>query len=248
MRSLDAALRLAGQGIASFPCNNEKRPTCPHGFKDATADPQQLRALCRDFPGVLIGVPTGEVNGFDVLDIDPKHSEAREWWSKNRDDLMPTRVHRTRSGGLHLLYRYTPGIRCSAGKLALGVDIRTTGGYIIHWPSAGYPVLNDGPISEFPAWLIKALRPPPPPPPRPTLYVPDERALLGLIRCVVGAPEGQRNATTFWAGCRAGEMVASGTLSEADAIAFLVEAASRAGLPQSEALRAARNGLCAARR
>jgi hypothetical protein len=52
----------------------------------------------------------------------------------------------------------------------------------------------------------------------------------------------------FWGACRAGEIVADGKLSESVAIALLIEAASRTGLPRDEALRRARSGLRAVRR
>src|SRR5215467_5790459 len=116
-------------GLACFPCNwVSKAPTKPkdsggQGYKDATRDPDVLRELWREFPGGLIGVATGEINGFDVVDVDPKHPAAREWWAENRDALMPTRVHRTRSGGLHVLFKHTSGLRCSASKITKGVDI-----------------------------------------------------------------------------------------------------------------------------
>jgi hypothetical protein len=124
--ALDSALELAEQGKTSFPCNwFSKAPTKPkarggQGYKDATEDPAALRKFWKEFPGGLVGVPTGETNGFDVLDIDPKHAAAREWWSETRDALLPTRAHRTRSGGLHLLFTHAPGIKCSASKIAQG--------------------------------------------------------------------------------------------------------------------------------
>jgi len=240
--ALEAALRLAEQGIPCFPCADSKRPTCPNGFYDATTNPEALRALWAAHPGSLVAVRTGETSDLTVLDIDPKHIEARIWWDENRAALPATRIHRTRSGGLHVLFRYVSGLKCSAGKLALGIDIRSEGGYVIWWPAYGCPVLNDVPTAAAPDWLIEALRPPPSPSPRP-VSVPDDRALFGLIRTVAGAAEGERNAITFWAACRAGEMVAAGVLPEETAIALIVEAASRAGLPQAEALRTARSGL-----
>jgi hypothetical protein len=56
------------------------------------------------------------------------------WWFSHRDRLPLTRVHRTRSGGLHLIFRHVPDVRCSAGRIAPGIDVRGDGGYIIWWP------------------------------------------------------------------------------------------------------------------
>jgi Bifunctional DNA primase/polymerase, N-terminal len=248
MRALDAALELSARGLYCFPCADSKRPTCPNGFKDAAADPEQLRTLWAAHPGTLIGVPTGDVSGITVLDIDPKHLEALAWWAENRERLPTTRVHRTRSSGLHLLFQHVPGIKCSAGKLARGIDIRNDGGYVVWWPGSGYPVLHDGPIAGMPLWLSRRLLPPPHRPKVPISIHNDQRALRGLIRVVATARQGERNQITYWAACRAGEMVVAGKLSESDAVALLVEAASRTGLCRDEALRTVRSGLRAVRR
>jgi Bifunctional DNA primase/polymerase, N-terminal len=64
------AVSLIDQGLPCFPCHDDKRPASPHGFRDATRDAEALRELWMRYPGTLIGVPTGEVSGFDVLDID----------------------------------------------------------------------------------------------------------------------------------------------------------------------------------
>jgi hypothetical protein len=60
---------------------------------------------------------------------------------------------------------------------------------------------------------------------------------------VAGAREGERNSLTFWCACRAGEMVAAGVLSATTAIAVIAEAATRSGLPRTEAERTARSGV-----
>jgi len=33
---------LEGRALPIFPCRFDKRPTCPHGFKDAVADPKAI--------------------------------------------------------------------------------------------------------------------------------------------------------------------------------------------------------------
>jgi hypothetical protein len=156
-----AAADLAMQGHSVFPCHIDKRPACPHGFHDASTDWADVVRLWMEHPGVLVGVATGAPSQISVLDIDAKHREAQEWWAANRTRLLPTRVHRTRSGGLHLVYGDYAGLKCSAAKIAKGVDVRADGGYVIWWPAAGLQVLCDGPIAPWPEWLMEALNPPP---------------------------------------------------------------------------------------
>ena len=75
------------------------------------------------------------------------------WWASHRDRLPVTRVHRTRSGGLHLVFQHAPDIRCSAGRIAPGIDVRGNGGYVIWWPATGLPVLSNAPFAPWPDWL-----------------------------------------------------------------------------------------------
>jgi hypothetical protein len=62
---------LSGKLLPCFPCGGGKRPTTPHGFQDATCCPIKFAKLCSIYPGRLIGVPTGETSGLDILDVDP---------------------------------------------------------------------------------------------------------------------------------------------------------------------------------
>jgi hypothetical protein len=242
---LIAALRLASGGLPVFPCTkSNKCPCTPHGFKDASTDPAVIENLWRQHPGELIGVPTGDASGFDALDLDPRHVQAKDWWRENQHRIPRTRTHKTRSGGLHLLFRHDDRIRCGAGRIALGVDTRATGGYIVWWPATDLPV-RDVPIAAWPDWLIAALQP------KLSSWrssssaksTPDHRALAGIIRAVAGAAEGTRNTVLFWAGCRAGEMVASGLIGVNTAAAILTEAATRAGLPRRAAEDTALRGI-----
>jgi hypothetical protein len=134
--ALDAALKLAEQGIPSFPCRENKAPATLRGFYSATTDANALRCLWREYPGPLVGVPTGSVSGFDVLDLDfGRHQEAVDWWCANKSGIPITCIHRTRSGGIHCLFQHDDGARSVNGWLETGVDVKASGGYIIHWPS-----------------------------------------------------------------------------------------------------------------
>ena len=42
-----------------FPCRPNKKPYTEHGFKDATMDIAEVKALWKQYPGALIGIPTG---------------------------------------------------------------------------------------------------------------------------------------------------------------------------------------------
>jgi hypothetical protein len=241
---LTAAHKLAAGGTLAFFCLSDKRPACPGGFKTATSDPEKLPEIWRQYPGPLIGVPAGIVCGFDVLDLDPRHPEAKEWYSENRSRLPRTRAHRTRSGGLHLLFRHDDTVHCTAGKIALGVDTRGAGGYIIWWPAAGFPVLSDAALAPWPEWLLAELRSKPQSAKATsTTDVNGDGWLRGLARSVANATEGQRNSVLFWASCRAGAAVRDGKVAEAFVIDVLVEAATHAGLTEREAARTIRSGM-----
>src|ERR1700674_4689062 len=109
MDSLMRALSLLGNGLPCFPCGIAKKPTTSRGFKDATCDPATLCELWKKYPGPLVGVPTGETSGLDVLDLDPRHG-GDAWLAEHKHRLPSTQVHRTRSGGSHLLFRHQHGI------------------------------------------------------------------------------------------------------------------------------------------
>jgi hypothetical protein len=122
--ALAAARTLGAMGYAVFPCRPDKRPSTPAGFKAAVLDWHAIEELWRRYPGELVGVATGAMSGIAVLDIDAKHNTARVWWSENRERLLPARVHRTRSGGFHLVYKHRSGLNCSVSKIAHGIDVR----------------------------------------------------------------------------------------------------------------------------
>ena len=153
-RQLLAALSYAENLLwAVFPCHNVdaagccscgrrdcdspgKHPHTSHGLQDATKDPEQIRTWWKRWPDANIGVPTGAVSGFDVLDIDPRHggNESLEELEREHGKLPETVEAITGGGGRHILFKHKGGVRNSAGRLP-GLDVRGEGGYIIVAPS-----------------------------------------------------------------------------------------------------------------
>lgn len=240
----------AALSLPVFPCRSDpdphrdKRPANIHGFKEAVTGRARVKELFSRYPGELIGVPTGAVSGFDVLDLDTaRHSTARAFLQAVK--LPATRAHQTQSGGLHILFRCYAGLRCSAGtKHRKGVDIRADGGYIIWWPAAGYAV-NPLPIEPWPDNLVGRFLPPPPPS-APREITPAEFSdakLGGLIRRVATAANGERNNLLFWGACRLGEMIDAGQIGRRAAEELLISAADNTGLDRISASRTIASGL-----
>lgn len=154
--ALRTAIELAKRGVPVFPCAHTKNPLTPNGHKDATTDIAIIERWWRRSPSAIVGVPTGHITQWLVVDIDP---DGRQWFRDNEHRLNAKRIHRTKRG-YHLLYRMpSKPIVNSAGKIAKGVDVRAEGGYVIWWPAAGMPTqgeLDD--IGDIPEWLLSELR------------------------------------------------------------------------------------------
>jgi hypothetical protein len=226
-------------GVPVFPCGGNKRPVVETGFKAATADAGEIVAMFARPGAELIGMPTGRASGLIAIDIDirPGHT-GMDWLTENENALPETRTHKTRSGGLHLLFLAPEGveIRNSASRLAPGVDVRGEGGYIILPPSPGYAVADDSEPAEMPRWLIRACLPPepqaapvqPPAPRQATRHGGTAYGLKGLdneCHAVTRAPFGRQEPALNEAGLKVGALIAGGELEEGPAVAELLAAA-----------------------
>lgn len=133
------------------------------GFHTATTNQAKIERWAAAYPGCNWGIPTGQRSGFDVLDLDGDEGLAwLESYEKGHRPLPLTPRQRTGSGGLHVLFASGHGLRCSAGQIASGVDIRSDGGYIVVAPSihpetnepyAWEVRLGDVPLAPWPAKL-----------------------------------------------------------------------------------------------
>lgn len=246
---IDKALELARAGIPVFPCAATKVPATPRGFKDASTDPDDVRALFVAYPGELIGACTGVASGFDVLDLDAK-PEGKAWWTENRRRFPRTRIYRTRSGGFHLLFKHDDAVRCTAGRIARGVDTRADGGYVIWWPATGLPIASHAPPAPWPEWLLAELRPDPPAPWIDIAVVLAAKisgigrreeawaatALEGLASDLAGMAPGSRNHSLNAVAYRLGRMIARGWLDRTAVENVLIKCCIDNGLVADDGL------------
>jgi Bifunctional DNA primase/polymerase, N-terminal/Primase C terminal 1 (PriCT-1) len=137
MLILKAARAFAEKGLAVFPClPRDKRPATRHGVKDATTDPIEIENWWQQEPNFNIAIATGAVSGVFVIDIDGGDAEAELRKLEARHGELPATVESITARGRHLFFKCpdTP-VRNSAGKIATGIDVRATGGYVIAPPS-----------------------------------------------------------------------------------------------------------------
>ncbi|WP_411081711.1 bifunctional DNA primase/polymerase [Streptomyces sp. cmx-18-6] len=232
-----------------------------HGVHDATTDPAAVRALFAAAPratgyGIACGRAPHRLIGVD-LDVDTAHGNdsvgaLRQLALQHLFTIPPTVTVLTPSGGRHLWLTGPADatVPNSAGRLAPGIDIRGSGGYLVGPGSVtahGRYRLAPGTAHLTPAPCPRALLRLLTPPPRPATnaggagtgtgtgtstgasQAPGRRG-EGLIQFVLAAHEGQRNTRLFWAACRAYEHGFGDALADA-----LTDAAVRTGLTEREA-------------
>jgi len=142
-------------------------------------------------------------------------------------------------------------VRNSAGKVAEGIDVRGTGGYIVAPPSP-HPsgrfyewATGRGPDElvpvAAPSWLLKRVRREPeatflapfdPPDMHGSRYV--EAAIRAECDELARTPKGQRNEALNRAAFSLGRFIATGEASAPDIARQLAYAAARAGLSETE--------------
>jgi hypothetical protein len=161
---LDAGLRAAARGCAIFPCNGKKIPLTLHGFKDASSDEKQIKAWAEQYSGALWGyaVPKSIV----VLDLDMKYGKNGKLEFAKLQGCKPEEFDAPRvitgTGGVHL-YTDATGrdFKNTADIIALGVDTKTEGGYVIIPSGDGFyrwERAADTPKPPTPQWAEVALR------------------------------------------------------------------------------------------
>ena len=146
---LEAALTYASWGWPVFPLVAlRKNPATPDGFYNATTDTDQIKEWWAKDPNYNIGIPTGEVSGIVVFDIDPRNGGDDSWPIFQRelgnvpDDAM---CQLTAGGGEHYVAQWYEGLKSC--KPRPGIDFLSTGNYFVASPSFVIPT-KDGTIES----------------------------------------------------------------------------------------------------
>ena len=108
-----------------------------------------------------VGIVTGPLSGVLVLDVDGPEGEAE--LQKYGHPVTP--MVRTASGGLHLYFRHPEQHVRTGIRVAPGLDVKASGGYVVAPPSVGangrsYEWIvsaDDASLADPPEWLLNIL-------------------------------------------------------------------------------------------
>ena len=166
---LQTARALAEKGLAIFPCRpRDKRPATLNGLNDATTDPIEIENWWHQNPNYNIAIATGAVSGIFVVDLDGADAEAELRKLEAQHGELPATVESITGRGRHLFFKWpeTP-VRNSAGRIATGIDVRATGGYVIAPPSIhpsgrrySWSVDSAASFAAAPEWLLSIIAAP----------------------------------------------------------------------------------------
>jgi bifunctional DNA primase/polymerase-like protein len=169
-RLLRAALAYAERGWFIFPLlPRSKDPLTPHGFKDASRNPEHVRRWWTATPGANLGLWPGP-SGLVVVDGDGPVGEATLTARGLTAEPTLTVVTGRADGGRHL-YFAGPTTPIEATTLGPGTTVRHFKGYVVAPPSVhpetGATYRWAGQVTDLralPAAVLDALRAPAPSP------------------------------------------------------------------------------------
>jgi hypothetical protein len=227
----EAAAGYSKQGLRVFPLHHvatsacscgksgctspAKHPRTKSGLKNATVEQGKIDWWWRRWPLANIGIRTGAVSGFVVIDIDPRHGGDKSLDALTAENgPLPATVESKTGDGTHFAFQH-PGLKIrNRTHFRPGIDVRGDGGYIVAPPSmhisgrcyAWVPGRAPGEIdfAPLPEWLLELLVSPVSvgEAERTTAAAPDEHSSLldaaaRYIAKAGGVAEGQRNSAAF---------------------------------------------------
>lgn len=134
----DAQLVAKLWGWKVFPANPENKAPLIKDWKNRASNKETvINRLFAPFPNAMVAIPTGPINGITVIDFDIRDSYNGVSNFIQEGYMIPkTAGAKTPSGGFHLYFDSgNQSIPNSVSKLAIGVDVRGDGGYVIAPPS-----------------------------------------------------------------------------------------------------------------
>jgi hypothetical protein len=133
MNTLQTALKYAEMGMSVIVAAKDKTPLAPWGiYQKRKATPDEIKGWFKQFDNPNIGIVTGEISNLLVVDCDSQ--EAIDQVEETIPDNMTIPTATTPRGGRHYYFSHTEGLSNKA-NYSEGLDVRTSGGYIIAPPS-----------------------------------------------------------------------------------------------------------------
>lgn len=165
-----------------------------HDVSNEPAKLQEWATVTQDF-----GIATGF--GFIVIDVDVKKENGFANLAAKGVELPKTLTQTTLSGGAHFFYKTNKQIKNSVGKLAKGVDVRSTGGQVKVYDWTVIHKYDE--IKELPKQIEDILLSEVVESKKqiPVRFLNPEVELENILEELVCAPEGERNATLFVKAC-----------------------------------------------
>lgn len=157
-------------GAGTHGCGSEcdskgKHPRTGNGVDNATTDTEQIKAWWRKYPTANIGGAMGGEPRILAVDIDPRSggdASLHDLTEAHSGQWLETKRHKTGSGGWHLFYTIPEGVTFRKGKLAPGIDLKYTGGYVvlppsIHLSGSNYAIEEQRDAASAPVWMLEEL-------------------------------------------------------------------------------------------
>jgi hypothetical protein len=164
-----SALALAAKGMRIFPCRAcAKEPATANGVRDATTDPDAIKAWWQLLPEANIAIATGAASGVFVVDVDSLEAETTLRKLEAEHGVLPPTVEVITARGRHVYFKSPESlVRNTAGRLAPGIDTRGEGGYVLAPPSLhpsgrryAWSVDSASAFAAAPAWLLAKITTP----------------------------------------------------------------------------------------
>lgn len=209
----------------------------------ATRSEVQIRAWAESGQLGNLGVATGAESNLIVIDLDDSALEDELGQIANAQTALRETVRYRTPRGLHIYYRYRPGLRNTVRLAGTALDVRTDGGYVVVPPSrvaddyrweAGRAPWQQ-PVAPLPDWLYAHLKQgrrtvQPSTPRSPSCRPADGPSNFGrrLLRCswdeLARARAGSRNDKLNRVAFRLGRLMEAGGLTERCVVNALVGA------------------------
>ena len=133
MTILESALEYTKKGMSVIPVGTDKKPLIKwESYQKKQANELEIRSWFRKFPAANVGIVTGAISNLFVIDCDTKEAIQRIQNAISDSLIVPCET--TPRGGMHFFFAHTEGYSNRA-RVADGIDIRTSGGYVACAPS-----------------------------------------------------------------------------------------------------------------